>query len=82
MYGVALSGIVFASVRFGPRYLAVKIGGREKERAMKEADEVARREGTAWIQKGAGESLLYCVGSFCLFFGMDAVNKVTYCVMF
>ena len=33
MYGIALSGIVFASVRFGPRYLAVKIGGREKERA-------------------------------------------------
>ncbi|KAL3800202.1 hypothetical protein HJC23_001123 [Cyclotella cryptica] len=53
MYGIALSGIVFASVPFSPRYLAVKIGGREKERVTKVAEEVARKEGTAWMHKGA-----------------------------
>eukprot|EP00804_Cyclotella_cryptica_P026477 CCRYP_008124-RA/>CCRYP_008124-RA protein AED:0.55 eAED:0.55 QI:0/0/0/1/1/1/2/0/69 len=53
MYGIALSGIVFASVRFSPRYLVVKIGGKEKERVMKEAEEVAMKEGTAWMHKGA-----------------------------
>lgn len=56
-YGIALSGVVFASVRFGPRWLAVKIGGKEKERAMKEAEEMAKKAGTAWIQKGLGELL-------------------------
>ena len=75
MYGIALSGIVFASVRFGPRYLAVKLGGKEKERAMREAEELARKEGTAWIQKGAGESVFYFVGSFCLFLVMYAIDK-------
>lgn len=49
--GIALSGLVFASVRYGPRYLAVKLGGKEKERALKEADDVARKEGTRWIQQ-------------------------------
>jgi hypothetical protein len=54
-YGVALSGVVFASVRFGPRWLAVRIGGKDKERAMREAEEEARKAGTAWIQKGLCE---------------------------
>ncbi len=49
--GIVLSGIVFASVRFGPRYLAIKIGGKEKERAINEADELARKSGTRWIQQ-------------------------------
>lgn len=57
-YGVALSGIVFASVRFGPRWMAIKIGGREKERAMKEAEEAARKAGTAWMSKGLRELML------------------------
>lgn len=59
-YGIALSGLVFASVRFGPRWLAVKIGGKEKERAIKEAEEMAKKAGTAWIQKGLCE-LMYIV---------------------
>ena len=55
---MALSGIVFASVRFGPRWMAIKIGGREKERAMKEAEEAARKAGTAWMSKGLRELML------------------------
>jgi hypothetical protein len=49
--GIALSGIVFASVRYGPRYLAVKIGGVEKARKLKEADDAAKKAGTRWIQQ-------------------------------
>lgn len=54
-YGIALSGIVFSSVRFGPRWLTAKIGGKEKVKAMKEAEEVAKKAGNAWIQKGLCE---------------------------
>ena len=50
--GIALSGLVFASVRFGPRYLAVKLGGAEKAKAIKEADEAAKKAGTRWMQQG------------------------------
>lgn len=50
--GIALSGVVFASVRFGPRYLAVKINP-DKERLLREADEIARKANTRWIQKAA-----------------------------
>ncbi len=49
--GLALSALVFTSVRFAPRYLAVKIGGKEKERALKEADEISRKSNTRWIQQ-------------------------------
>lgn len=55
MYGIALSGVVFASVRFGPRWLTRKIGGVEKEKAMRDAEEKARKAGNAWIQKGLCE---------------------------
>ena len=49
--GIAVSGIVFASVRYGPRYLASMIGGKEKARKIKEADEIAEKAKTRWIQK-------------------------------
>mmetsp|Transcript_13002 Transcript_13002/g.27672 ORF Transcript_13002/g.27672 Transcript_13002/m.27672 type:complete len:259 (+) Transcript_13002:121-897(+) len=49
--GLALSALVFTSVRYAPRYLAVKIGGKEKERALKEADEISRKSNTRWIQQ-------------------------------
>lgn len=68
-YGLALSGVVFASVRFGPRYLAKKIGGREKERAMKEAEEAAKEAGTAWMQKGIGALILLYKFIGCLSIG-------------
>ncbi|KAL3784193.1 hypothetical protein HJC23_001392 [Cyclotella cryptica] len=75
MYGIALSGIVFASVRFGPRYLAVKIGGREKERVMKEAEEVARKEGTAWIHKGAAFIVETSFGAWAGWRGYNIVSS-------
>lgn len=50
--GLALSGLVFASVRFGPRYLAVRINP-DKARKLKEADEIAEKANTRWIQKTA-----------------------------
>ena len=49
---IALSGLVFASVRFGPRYLTVKINP-EKAKMLKEADEIAEKANTRWIQKSA-----------------------------
>ena len=61
-YGIVLTGLVFTSVRFGPRWLAVRIGGKEKERAMKEADAVARKAGTAWMQKGLCEWICTFIG--------------------
>mmetsp|Transcript_38256 Transcript_38256/g.81661 ORF Transcript_38256/g.81661 Transcript_38256/m.81661 type:complete len:264 (+) Transcript_38256:216-1007(+) len=48
--GIALSGLVFASVRYGPRYLAVKINPAKKQ-LLKEADEIAKKANTRWIQK-------------------------------
>lgn len=50
--GIALSGLVFASVRFGPRYLAVKINP-DKAKKLREADEIAEKANTRWIQKTA-----------------------------
>lgn len=50
--GIALSGLVFASVRFGPRFLAIKINP-DKERLLKEADDIAKKANTRWIQKTA-----------------------------
>lgn len=50
--GIALSGIVFASVRFGPRWLAIKINP-EKARMLREADEIAEKANTRWMQKAA-----------------------------
>lgn len=48
--GLALSGLVFASVRFGPRYLIVKINPA-KEKLLKEADDIANKANTRWMQK-------------------------------
>lgn len=48
--GIALSGLVFASVRFGPRYLVVKINP-EKAKKLAEADAIAEKANTRWIQK-------------------------------
>lgn len=54
--GIALGAFVFASVRYAPRYLAVRIGGQEKEKALKDADERARKANTKWVQQVGGKS--------------------------
>ena len=48
--GIVLSGLVFASVRFGPRYLITKINS-DKARSLREADAIAEIANTRWIQK-------------------------------
>lgn len=48
--GVALSGLVFASVRYGPRRMLIWINP-DKERLLKEADDMARKANTRWMQK-------------------------------
>ncbi len=81
MSGIALSGIVFASVRFGPRYLAVKIGGIEKARALKEADEAAKKAGTRWIQQGVSFLFETSFGAWAGYRGytiMSAKNTSSY----
>lgn len=50
LHGIALAGLVFASVRFGPRYLAIKINP-DKAKKLKEVDEIAEKANTRWIQK-------------------------------
>ena len=50
--GIALSGLVFASVRYMPRYLAVRINPQNAKK-LKEADEIAEKAGTRWMQKAA-----------------------------
>lgn len=48
--GIVLSGLVFTSVRFGPRFIVTKLNP-EKARMLKEADDIAEKAGTRWMQK-------------------------------
>lgn len=80
-YGIALSGIVFSSVRFGPRWLAAKIGGQEKVKAMKEAEEEAKKAGKAWIQKGLCEFVDTSRGYLFIFIcTIDAHERAILCI--
>ncbi|KAK1736759.1 hypothetical protein QTG54_012781 [Skeletonema marinoi] len=73
--GLALSGVVFASVRFGPRYLAVKLGGIEKARALKEADDAARKAGTRWIQQGVSFLFEASFGAWAGYRGYNMISS-------
>jgi len=78
--GIALSGLVFASVRFGPRYLAVKINP-EKERLLREADEIAKKANTRWIQQTAAFIFEASFGAWAGWRGYNIVssqNKSSY----
>ena len=48
--GIVLSGLVFTSVRFGPRFIVTKLNP-EKAKMLKEADDIAEKAGTRWMQK-------------------------------
>ena len=48
--GIILSGLVFTSVRFGPRFIVTKLNP-EKARLLKESDDIAEKAGTRWMQK-------------------------------
>ena len=48
--GIVLSGLVFTSVRFGPRFIVTKLNP-EKARLLKESDDIAEKAGTRWMQK-------------------------------
>jgi hypothetical protein len=73
--GLALSGVVFASVRFGPRYLAVKLGGIEKARVLKEADDAARKAGTRWIQQGVSFLFEASFGAWAGYRGYNMISS-------
>ena len=48
---LALAGLVFGTVRYGPRAAVIRIGGEAKRAALKEADELAKKANTRSIQK-------------------------------
>ena len=48
--GIVLSGLVFTSVRFGPRFIVTKLNP-EKGKMLKKADDIAEKAGTRWMQK-------------------------------
>ena len=48
--GIVLSGLVFTSVRFGPRFIVTKLNP-EKARMLRESDDIAEKAGTRWMQK-------------------------------
>ncbi|KAL7542659.1 hypothetical protein ACHAXR_012105 [Thalassiosira sp. AJA248-18] len=78
--GIALSGLVFASIRFGPRYLAIKINP-DKARILKEADEIAEKANTRWIQKTAAFLFEASFGAWAGWRGYNIVssqNKSSY----
>ena len=72
--GIALFPIVFASVRFGPRFLAVKINP-EKARKLREADEIAEKAGTRWIQKTAALVFEVSFGAWAGWRGYNIVSS-------
>lgn len=78
--GIALSGLVFTTVRFGPRFLAVKINP-EKAQKLKEADEIAEKAGTRWIQKAAAFAFEASFGAWAGWRGYSMIssqNKSSY----
>ena len=48
---LALAGLVFGTVRYGPRFAVIKIGGEAKRLALQRADELAEKANTRLIQK-------------------------------
>ncbi|KAL7553081.1 hypothetical protein ACHAWF_016343 [Thalassiosira exigua] len=78
--GVALGALVFASVRYGPRYLVTKLNP-EKARLLKEADAVAEKANTRWIQKTvsfAFEAALGALGGWRGYNMVSSQNKSSY----
>ncbi|KAL9183725.1 hypothetical protein ACHAXT_004581 [Thalassiosira profunda] len=71
--GIALSGVAFVSVRFLPRYLAVRINP-DKARKLREADEIAEKAGTRWMQKTAAFVFEASFGAWC---GWRGYNKMS-----
>jgi len=72
--GIALSGLVFASVRFGPRYLVARINP-DKARLLKEADEIAEKANTRWIQKTFSFLFEASFGAWAGWRGYNIVSK-------
>jgi len=72
--GIALSGLVFASVRFAPRYLAVKINP-DKARKLREADEIAEKANTRWMQKTTAFLFEAAIGAWSGWRGYNIISS-------